>query len=146
MSGEYTLATTGCRVISLKFDGSFVLPFLWIKIVKAYFQCFWNNLFIQQCSKILCSAVLKIGQRFILMMLSWSCGHGEPLDFNLVDDFGYLTVSWRCKIKHSCRYFKSLHPAWEFIRVVYSIFSHCLFKMSLTSAHVEIRFLSPTGF
>ena len=65
-------------------------PFLWIKMVKACFQLLGNILFIQQWDIVLWMTVFRIEHLFRIMILIWSWGQGEPLDFILL----MFVISW----------------------------------------------------
>ena len=58
-------------------------PFLWIQTVNACFQQLGNFRSLQQCDIILCIKVFNVRHLFRIIMLVWSCGQGDPLDFSL---------------------------------------------------------------
>ena len=99
-------------VIGQMFKGSILEPFLWIKIVNAYFKELGNFHSFQQCDIILYIKVLNIGQLFRIIMLIWSCRQGDPL--NLVNNTSNSFVRWWLYIKHIQGFIQFSHPSFEF--------------------------------
>src|SRR6266568_5302927 len=68
---------TGWRAIGLKFCGSDVSPFLWMRVTVALRQIFGKYCLIQHAERRLVRCVLKIGHRLKIIMLIASSGEGQ---------------------------------------------------------------------
>ena len=78
-----TLYHTGCNVMGLKFEGSSVGPFLYIRTVAPFFQQSGIRFWIQHSLMIRCSIERKNGHRFRIIIESPSKQHGEARDRHL---------------------------------------------------------------
>src|SRR6266496_5302338 len=68
---------TGWRAIGLKFCGSDVSPFLWMRVTVALRHIFGKYCRIQHAERRLARCVLKIGHRLKIIMLMASSGEGQ---------------------------------------------------------------------
>ena len=117
-------------------------PFLWIIIGNACFQQLGNFRSLQQYDIILCIKVLNMGHLFRIIMLIWSCGQGDPLDFSwLIIPVIYLYVDgFRLNTFNGS--FSFFHPSWQFKFSLLFITRQSFFKERMAYLFIKIWFNS----